>query len=59
MVLTPWKRKVVQDGEDDDVQIVTLSVPKRKTTKNVTKKSSTRRRREKLKKKKTLKRCRC
>ena len=30
MVLTRLKRKVVQDGKDDDVQIVTPSAPKRK-----------------------------
>jgi hypothetical protein len=39
MVLTRSKRKVVEDLEDDDVQIVTPSAPKRKTTtKKVTKK---------------------
>ena len=39
MVLARSKRKVVEDLEDDDVQIVTPSTPKRKTTtKNVTKK---------------------
>ena len=39
MVLTRLKRKVVRDDEDDDVQIVTPSAPKRKTTtKKVTKK---------------------
>ena len=39
MVLTRSKRKVVQDDEDNDVQIVTPSAPKRKTiAKKVTKK---------------------
>ena len=39
MVSTHLKRKVVQDDEDDDVQIVTPSALKRKTTaKKVTKK---------------------
>ena len=38
MVLTRSKRKVVQDDEDNDVQIVTPSAPKKKTpTKKVTK----------------------
>jgi len=39
MVLTRSKRKVIEDLEDDDVQIVTPSAPKMKTTtKKVTKK---------------------
>ena len=32
MVLTRSKRKVIQDHKDDDVQIVTPSAPKKKTT---------------------------
>ena len=39
MVLTRSKRKVFQDDENNDVQIVNPSAPKRKTTaKKVTKK---------------------
>jgi hypothetical protein len=39
MVLTRSKRNIVEDLEDDDVQIVTPSVPKRKTTTKKVKKN--------------------
>ena len=39
MVLTCSKRNIVEDLEDDDVQIVTPSVPKRKTTTKKVKKN--------------------